>query len=330
MVRIPFSAPTVLKACGVALAVSLGLAAIVGSGPAPAAAQSSGNGLESLDGLQKRLKPGIKGADDRITVDAFTLPWAAVGRVNRSDGAFCTGTLVSPNKVLTAAHCIYNKRTGNWMPPSGLHFAAGYQRGEWLTHSPVTQVVTGPGYTPTRSGKGGKSDHDWAIMTLAKPIGNEVGYFGTAPGLERATRVAQVGYSFDRRHVQTANLGCKVLGRGGPNTYVHDCDTVNGDSGSPIFVWAKDGPRVIGIHVSTAKMNTGTSVGLFVPVSEPLPNEIRAVAADLPVDQDTGAFLVGSNGFDTIEAFRAKIESPETGPLTNYEFGMLVMGSTID
>ena len=32
--------------------------------------------------------------------------WEAVGRINIGRSAFCTGTLISPVLVLTAAHCL--------------------------------------------------------------------------------------------------------------------------------------------------------------------------------------------------------------------------------
>ncbi len=57
------------------------------------------------DASAERLRhSGIKGADDRKLVEPTANPWSTIGRVNRETGGFCTGTLVGPRHVLTAAY----------------------------------------------------------------------------------------------------------------------------------------------------------------------------------------------------------------------------------
>ena len=55
------------------------------------------------------LHPGIIGKDDRVLLDEQGPPWDAIGQVNVSGHRMttrCTGTLVAPNLVVTAAHCV--------------------------------------------------------------------------------------------------------------------------------------------------------------------------------------------------------------------------------
>jgi protease YdgD len=59
------------------------------------------------------LYPGIIGEDDRVRLQEQGPPWDAVGQVNVAGYRImgqCTGTLVAPNLVVTAAHCKCRKR----------------------------------------------------------------------------------------------------------------------------------------------------------------------------------------------------------------------------
>ena len=77
------------------------------------------------------LRPGIIGEDDRTILEDQGPPWDAVGQVNiggfRTSGQ-CTGTLVAPDRVVTAAHCIVSPATGRVFPLGDIHFLAAVRR----------------------------------------------------------------------------------------------------------------------------------------------------------------------------------------------------------
>src|SRR5205085_2656719 len=74
----------------------------------------AGEGVNGDARIPPPVLPGIGAHDSRVRLDPDGIPWRAVGKVQATSLNFrqtCTGTLVGPSAVLTAAHCVFNRLT---------------------------------------------------------------------------------------------------------------------------------------------------------------------------------------------------------------------------
>jgi uncharacterized protein (TIGR03382 family) len=181
-----------------------------------------------------------------------------------SGGFFCTGTLVAPTVVITAAHCMVREDQSGWVGPDELAVAAGLL----LTPAPAAQrlavarLAVHPGYAHFDEGDGldpsglGRLD-DIAVLVLEQPVVAQAPtpilpvalLDGLVPGLDLVisgygiTDLNEANDEAGRLHIGSTRLvrrsGHELLA-GGPGV----ADTCNGDSGGPMY-WTVDGQRYL-------------------------------------------------------------------------------------
>jgi protease YdgD len=193
------------------------------------------------------------GADRRVAVDPNQPPWDAVAKVQSNIGAHCTGVLIAPSEVLTAAHCLYNPRTRALLRPMSLHVLFGYQRDAYRWHRSVASITVGPGFD---GAKGAAQSADWARLDLAEavPVAPLPLFAGSAsPG----TAVALAGYNQDKAQLLMADLGCHVLKiiqlPEGARFLTHDCAATRGTSGAALLTRQDGGWAVIAINIAAGR-----------------------------------------------------------------------------
>ncbi|MEX0284582.1 MAG: serine protease [Paracoccaceae bacterium] len=175
--------------------------------------------------------------------------WTAIGRLNRAghrSRAMCSATLIAPDQVLTAAHCLWG---GNGRPArlEDLTFTAGWFRGEARAVAGVTQADMHP-----RALRDGALDprYDLAVLTLDRTL--------DIPPLPLAGKGAPqqpyaiVAYEASRPHALGGRFDCSA---GFPSlSYIQTiCPVERGASGGPVLGQVAGEWQILGVVSARAK-----------------------------------------------------------------------------
>lgn len=190
-------------------------------------------------------------------MDGKDFPFSAIGQLESG----CTAFLVGPCHLLTVAHCVYNPEFDFWW--GGTDFYPGRSGPDnWSPHGSVSKAKA---VVPENWRKYTDYDYDVAMLILQRPIGNSVGWFDFGYDMDQeVVRINAAGYpayTSDPSWVNgtmyydacRAQFNFRI-----PSWQVayHDCDTVGGSSGSPLWVYDKKNNRreVRALHSHSARL----------------------------------------------------------------------------
>jgi protease YdgD len=202
-------------------------------------------------------------------VDASKSPWSGIAMVTNSVYGRCTGVLINTRTVLTAAHCLYSRRTLQYVRPQSVHVLLGYDRGLYGFHSVATSFRIGTGYNPERPSATAISD--WAVLTLEMSAPSAYRPFPVAPVPETGHTVLAAGFAQERSEVITRTPACAIEGHTENGLIVSDCDVSQGLSGGPLI--DAESLSVIALQVAITEKG-GRLYALSIPIA----------AINLPID----------------------------------------------
>ena len=204
------------------------------------------------------------GHDDRVKVSNPTAhPWDAIGQLETASGNLCTATLISPHLALTAGHCLLTPPRGKNDKAIALRFVS--LKGIWRyeIHGIEGRVEPSLARRLKPDGDGwivppAAAPWDFALIVLRYPPsgitpiplfeGDKAAL--TAALKETGRKVTQSGYPLDHLDSLYTHSDCVITGWAQTSVLSHQCDTLPGDSGSPLMLKTDSQWRLIGVQSS--------------------------------------------------------------------------------
>jgi protease YdgD len=236
------------------------------------------------------------------------LPWqAAIGEVEtNARGVHCSGVLVAPDMIATAAHCLFLKTAKRPAKPNEIVFRPN--RGGLPALPPSRGVLIKGLGAPLRGGSLRNEDvsKDWMLVQITPPITAvppitvaRLTIDGMLEMIRAGNRLVVAGYGngiYDQLKVieKCRLLSQKELGFFLDDSWLQlDCVIRIGDSGGGIILLDGAGqPALIGLiagfgQLKTVPMGLGVNASQFAhylrPVAEALPGPATTLAG-LPAD----------------------------------------------
>jgi glutamyl endopeptidase len=184
----------------------------------------------------------VVGSDNRTQITNTTAsPHNAVARfrytLTNGKGYSCTGFLIGPDTVATAAHCIVERTdTGRRHNPVASYAVAPGRNGSSMPYGSCTvkRLWAHPNYTGTR---GDYRNYDYGYLKLNCRYAQSLKLARSDAASLAGNAVVVSGYPFDKPDYTMWKAGGSIISNDA-YTAVYDADMEQGESGGPVWQYS--------------------------------------------------------------------------------------------